>query len=171
MCLMVLLVGCAGPEPGTGSTTAAQTRADEPDSTRASREIRAAQEREATLVAPTDSTGPTGPSVRPSPTEPRPLLRVHRVEVDEAEDGRGAMIATRQGLAFDVDGARFPARALDPVLHIGTMRFERYTYPSPGLLRFVAADPASLPRDEPIYVQYGDSDEARTVIAERLELP
>jgi hypothetical protein len=133
---------------------------DEPGSTRASREA---------LSMPEPRTAP-GPLAQPAPSA-RPLLSLHDVSATQAEDGEGGTIAATDPIAFDLDARRFPPRALDPVLHVGALRFVRYEHPQPGVLRFVAADRARLPRGVEVYVQYGDETSTRTIVLQALEVP
>lgn len=91
------------------------------------------------------------------------------VAVPMAEDGSGGVVqAPRAALAIDVTATRWPVRALDPVLHVGQIRLRRYRHVSPFVLRFVIADGASLPRDAPAFVQYGDDVGSRIDVAQAL---
>ncbi|MCB9594283.1 MAG: hypothetical protein H6719_16235 [Sandaracinaceae bacterium] len=163
---VLLLLGCAGVDPGSGGASSAQAleapREDQAGSTRASRELATAEVRTATAVAPAP--------VAAAPA-PRPLFAAHPIDATEAEDGHGALVPAAHAIAFDLDGRRFPVRARDPVLHVGELTFHRYAYPSPGLLRFVAADAAALPIGAPVFVQYDDDEASRVVVADALELP
>lgn len=68
---------------------------------------------------------------------------------------------TNDVVAFDIDGRLVPARALDPVLHVGQLTLHAYRFPRPGLMRF-ELDHAQLPENGvPIYVQFGDDFEGR----------
>lgn len=161
MIAVALMLGCSGPDPGPGSTTAASTREDEPDSTRASREAVAVRERGVTIEAPSPA----------APPEVQPLFVARPVDAERGEDGRGETVAATAPIAFDLDARRFPPRALDPVLHVGDLRFVHYTHPRVGVLRFVAADRAALPEGARVFVQYGEAESTRTVVADALELP
>lgn len=69
---------------------------------------------------------------------------------------------TNDAVAFDIDGRLVPARALDPVLHVGQLTLHAYRFPRPGLMRFELDDHAQLPPDGvPVYVQFGDDFEGR----------
>lgn len=108
--------------------------------------------------AETGSTATT-PAARVAPSQP--LLALVRLADIEAEDGHGARERTR-GVAFDLDAHAFPPRALDPVLHVGTLALHHYEHPRVGTLRFVLAEDA-LPADgAPLFVQYGDDALSRT---------
>lgn len=157
---LLLAMGCAGADPPAASPAA--QRADEPGSTRASRELVTAREEARAIEAP-----------RPpaAPPAPRPLLDVHPIDADEGEDGRGATVAATRAIAFDLDAARFPARARDPELHVGELVLRHYTYPSPGLLRFVAADAATLPVGAPVWVEHRGEPDHRVPVADALVLP
>jgi hypothetical protein len=106
---------------------------------------------------------------------PRPVVRgleVVPVEVTEAEDGRGAVVPAVRPVALDVIADGWPGRALDPVLLVGDeLRFRRYRHPAPGVLRFVAADVATLPAGATVAVQWGDDAASRLVVADALEVP
>lgn len=108
--------------------------------------------------AETGSTATT-PAARVAPSQP--LLALVRLWDVEAEDGHGGRERTR-GVAFDLDAHAFPPRALDPVLHVGTLALHHYEHPRVGTLRFVLAEDA-LPADgAPLFVQYGDDAISRT---------
>ncbi|HJL14745.1 MAG TPA: hypothetical protein RMH99_03760 [Sandaracinaceae bacterium LLY-WYZ-13_1] len=156
----LLAAGCAGSEPAP-STGALAEPADEPGATRASREAAMTDE-------PADRAA-TAPRPAP-PAEARPPLTVHPIDIDEAEDGRGAVVSGVDAIAFDLDARRFPPRAADPVLLLGPLRFTRYTHPRPGVLRFVA-DRAALRDGVEVAVQYGDDASTRVVVRDALELP
>jgi len=124
------------------------------------------------VVAQTQSA--SAPTIVAPPAAPRPeraLLTVHPIEASEGGDGAGATVSATQPIAFDLDARRFPPRAADPVLHVGAQRFVHYVHPSPGVLRFVAADRGSLEPGVRVFVQFGDDASSRTVVAEALELP
>ena len=74
-------------------------------------------------------------------------------------------------IAFDLDASEIPPQSADPVLLVGELRFTRYTHPALGVLRFVAADRASLPEGAEVAVQMGDDEATRRVVAPALELP
>lgn len=92
------------------------------------------------------------------------------IDVAEAEDGRGAVVAARDAVAIDVTATRWPVRALDPVLHVGQVRLRRYRHVSPYVLRFIIADRAVLPAGVPVFVQYGDDVQSRIDVAPALDV-
>jgi len=98
-------------------------------------------------------------------------VTVTRVEVAKAEDGHGLVVEAVDPVAIEIVAEAWPVRALDPVLRIGDLEFRRYTFPRVNVLRYVAADAASLPTDAQVTVQYGDDVSSRVVVAERLEVP
>jgi hypothetical protein len=98
-------------------------------------------------------------------------ITVTRVEVAKAEDGRGRLVDAVDPVAIEIVAEAWPVRALDPVLRIGDLVFQSYTFPRVNVLRYVAADAAALPTDAEVTVQYGDDAESRVVVAERLEAP
>jgi hypothetical protein len=55
----------------------------------------------------------------------------------------------------------FPARALDPVLHVGDVALESYQYRGGNVLVFVTGEPAKLPQGAVVYFQYGNDTESR----------
>jgi hypothetical protein len=59
---------------------------------------------------------------------------------------------------------RFPARALDPVLHVGKVEVRQYRYVdiSNKTLIFTLFDLQNLEDDAPVYLQYGNDKRTRT---------
>jgi hypothetical protein len=124
---------------------------------------------------------PEAEAVDPPQAEPAaPAMRkaavvtgvtVTRVEVAKAEDGHGLVVEAVDPVAIEIAAEAWPVRALDPVLRIGDLEFRSYTFPRVNVLRYVAADAASLPTDAEVTVQYGDDAASRVVVAERLEAP
>jgi hypothetical protein len=98
-------------------------------------------------------------------------VEVIPVDVESAEDGRGATIPARAPVAIEIAAEAWPVRALDPVLHVGDLEFRHYTFPRLNVLRFVAADAALLPAGAAAWVQYGDDASSRVEVAARLEVP
>jgi len=87
------------------------------------------------------------------------------------EDGRGGRVAPERPVAIDLRRpAGWPGRALDPVLHVGPLRFRDYAHAGPEVLRFVA-DAAALPEGAEVAVWWGDDRESRIVVAGALEVP
>lgn len=123
--------------------------------------------------------GPAAPVPAPGSDEPAPPalrrpvvlgVRVVPVEAQQAEDGRGGMVAARDAVAIDVTAERWPVRALDPALHVGQLVLRHYRHVSPRVLRFVLADRSALPRGAPACVMYGDDEGSRVWIAASLEV-
>lgn len=54
----------------------------------------------------------------------------------------------------------FPARALDPVLHVGAVEVETYRHEGANCLVF-SSDPGRLPMGAQMYMQYGNDVESR----------
>lgn len=82
---------------------------------------------------------------RPSAARPAPRLIVTRMpDAQNAEDGRGGVLAAAGGLAFDISS---PPRAGAgvPELRVGELVLRRSHYPRPGVLRFVLAEGVALP--------------------------
>jgi hypothetical protein len=59
---------------------------------------------------------------------------------------------------------RFPARALDPVLHVGKVEVRQYRYAdiSNKTLIFTLFESKELEDDAPVYLQYGNDKRTRT---------
>jgi len=91
------------------------------------------------------------------------------VDCDEAEDGQGNLIQPQDCVRLTARANTWPARALDPVLHLGQLHFHRYTYGEPGELIFFA-DRALLPASSPAAIHYGDDPNARFELRNRLEV-
>ncbi|MBX3268701.1 MAG: hypothetical protein KF729_00485 [Sandaracinaceae bacterium] len=154
-------LGCAGPDdPSPSRATVVDARREGAGTTRASRELAVAAEARGELAPP-----------RVAPVAPRPLVTVRRIEASEGEDGRGALVAAVDAVAIELDAERFEPRARDPILVVGELSFTRYTHPSPGVLRFVAADAGALPRGVPLYLSWSGEPDHRVSIADALELP
>ncbi len=101
-----------------------------------------------------------------------PWLEITVVTATEAEDGRGGRItapAAPRGLDVHADGWR--GRAVDPVLHVGTLRFHHYTFPAKGVMRFVVDDVARLRSGDEVALQWGDEVSSRVVLTPSLEVP
>jgi len=121
------------------------------------------------------------PASEPAADEARPpkmvrravviSVEVVRVDAETAEDGRGATVAAATPVAIDIAAEEWPARALDPVLHVGNLEFRHYTFPRVNVLRYVVADPALLTAGAAAWVQYGDDDASRVEVAKSLEVP
>jgi hypothetical protein len=151
----VLVTACGGAEtPADPQELTESSRDDEPGSTRASREA----------AEPLSATDRVAPETPPTIVAPRPLVTVTPITIAEGEDGQGQLVPARRAVAVDLDARRFPPRALDPVLHVGALRFTRYTHPRPYVLRFVVADAALLAPGAQAYVQYGDDATSRVAL-------
>lgn len=154
-----LALACGAQEDGARASLEASE--DEAGSTRAGREAPSVAVEAAPSVASTESTeaGPSGEL-----SAPAPLLTLSRLEgTVEAEDGAGHRAPSDRAIAVDLDASRFPPRALDPVLHIGSLRFTHYRHPRIGVLRFVVAGAELLVPGSVVSVAY-PGDEARTVV-------
>jgi len=144
------LCGCTGPDdPSPGSDPAVPGEAaDERGPTRALREAsREGAERSAVTAHATPDV--VGLSITP-------------IDVGVAEDGRGAMVPTSGPVALDIrrpDG--WPGRALDPELTVGELVFRQYVHVDAEILRFAAAERASLDMDAYAFVQWGDDESSR----------
>jgi len=129
---------------------------------------------EPSATAQSASLSPTAPDptvVVPGPA--RPLLPVSvalalpdPVALEDAEDGHLSLAHPVAPIAIDVTAdAPWPARALDPVLHVGPLELMRYHYVTPETLRYVLADRGVLPSVADVWVQYGPDERSRVVMA------
>ena len=123
-----------------------------------------------------DSVTPGAPATDDSPTRTTPprespvrRVEVHPIDAVEGEDGRGHVVPAVRPVAIDLHADAWGGRGLDPVLVVGELEFRHYDHPSPGLLRFVAADADALPAGRPVWLRYGDRERFR--VAEALEVP
>jgi hypothetical protein len=108
-----------------------------------------------------ETTGSTESRVPSEVAVTRPLLSLSYARDLEAEDGAGGRSLAPLAVAFDLDARRVPARALDPVLHVGARLLRRYEHPRVGVLRFVLAEGALPPDGVEVFVQYGDDETTR----------
>lgn len=166
LALTLALGGCGGSEPPSSETSAVALTSDpsdEPGSTRASREAaREGDARGAGAVAPGTTSSVAAAA--------RPLLVTRPIDVARGEDGHGATVAAGHAIAFDLDARRFPARAMDPILSVGDLRFVHYAYTDDGALRYVVADRALLTEGAEVSVQYGEDASTRLVVSPSLSL-
>jgi hypothetical protein len=89
---------------------------------------------------------------------------VRQASVPTGADG-SALARPALAVEFVVTSAdRFPARALDPVLHVGNLELRDYRYAdiSNNALIFTLFEPVSLPDNVPVYLQYGNDTRTRT---------
>lgn len=101
---------------------------------------------------------------------PKAKLVLTPIAASSGEDGHGGKVAAVDPLALQVQG-KLPVRALDPVLHVGALHFHHYSHPAKGVLRFVVADRALLPRGAAAYLQWGSDTASRVPVARALEVP
>lgn len=141
----LLLVACGSdPHSATEAAQEAPSLVVEPGDELGTHHIEAQREQSATVT----------------PTTRAPLVLVALTHVD-AEDGAHHTAPAARAVAFEIDGRLVPARALDPLLHVGQLTLHAYRFPRPGLMRFVL-DHAQLPPDgAPVFVQFGDDFEGR----------
>lgn len=158
---VLLAFGCVGAEPPAPARQAT-TEAPAPS----------------TLADPADRAGATRAELEGQPAPagtpvaaPLHELRVSWLDVDEAEDGRGALVATERGLAFDVDARHFSPGALDPVLLVGEIELRRYEYLPDDVLRFVLAVVDGAPSAAPVALRYGEEAGRTIQLAPTFEVP
>lgn len=91
-----------------------------------------------------------------------PSLSVEPIDVSHGEDGRGRRVkaVAPHALVLKSD-AGWPARAVDPVLHIGDLHFHDYEHVNRTTLRFVVDDVDRLGVGDAVYVQYGEETHSR----------
>jgi hypothetical protein len=161
LCLFLLLSACGAADDGARASLEEGERDDEAGTTRASREgASAAGGAGTTAIDP------------PAAEAPRPSMMLFRLtEPTEAEDGAGHTATSERAVAIDLDASRFPPRALDPVLTVGTLRFVHYRHPRIGTLRFVAASHELLVDGAEVSIQYGDDASSRVVLTDALVVP
>jgi len=129
---------------------------------------------EATPVVPpvvqpaTPVVQPATPVVQPATPATRPLITISQIGAGDAEDGSGHVVSQAQRIAVDLDARVFPPRALDPVLHVGALRFVHYSHPRPGVLRFAVDAAARLALGAELAVQYGDDVASRRVVLQAI---
>lgn len=147
-------------------------REDEAGTSRPAREALTAAPGTAETGTAEATAGLGDPTEVPTAEVPVPPLALTRLTgPSEAEDGAGHASISETAVAIDLDARRFPARALDPVLFVGEMRFIHYHHPRIGTLRFVAAEHALLVDGAEVSIQYGDDVASRTVIEPHLTVP
>jgi hypothetical protein len=98
-------------------------------------------------------------------------VSVVRTVAERAENGSGAMVDATAPVAIEITAEAWPARALDPVLHVGNLEFHHYTFPRMNVLQYIVADGALLPKDTAAWVQYGDDVASRVEVTQSLEVP
>jgi len=159
-------LGCGGdppPEPASAREPLVREESPQEGPVLAEPEDSAGSTRaelEDTRVASSEaSTAPTVAATTPEPA--RPLVRLTTLTDVAAEDGAGGQGPASRATAIDLDARRFPARALDPVLHIGALVLRHYEHPRVGVLRFVLAETAAPADGTTMFVQYGDDASSR----------
>lgn len=89
-------------------------------------------------------------------------LTVASTSAKEGEDGRGRSHKAKDPRALLVKAdAGWPARALDPVLHVGDLHFHHYEHVDRTTLRFVVDDVTRLRVGAQVFVQYGSDERTR----------
>jgi len=116
-----------------------------------------------------DHVGSSGVDHLPEPEIEARTIHLSSADCSEAEDGRGNLIQPTDCVRLTARANTWPARALDPVLHIGQLRFHQYTYGEPGELIFFT-DRALLPASSAAAIHYGDDPNERYELRNRLEV-
>ena len=115
------------------------------------------------------------PTLHAASTVAGPRLTISALvagSVTEAEDGHGHTVtAPADPHALDLHADGWPGRALDPVLHVGDLRFHRYSFPAREVMRFVVDDVGRLPVGAEAWLQWGDDEASRIVLTRSLEVP
>ncbi|MCR9162445.1 MAG: hypothetical protein ACE37F_19590 [Nannocystaceae bacterium] len=92
----------------------------------------------------------------------RASLGVEPIDVARGEDGHGRTRAAADPHALVLKSdAGWPARALDPVLHVGDLHFHDYEHVDRTTLRFVVDDVRRLGVGDSVFVQYGEETRTR----------
>lgn len=111
------------------------------------------------------ATGSAAPSARPR------LALVWLDGVQEAEDGRGAVVSATRALAFDVDARLITPGARVPELRVGDLVLSSSYYPRPGIIRFVLADASSLVPGATVTLGHVGEGFPRIMVEAALEVP
>lgn len=98
---------------------------------------------------------------------PQAKLIVRPIDVERGEDGYGRVrkAADPHALVLESD-VGWLVRAVDPVLHIGDLRFHSYEHTGRRTLQFVVDRVSRLTPGEAVYVQYGEDEHSRIRLAE-----
>lgn len=89
-------------------------------------------------------------------------LTVDATTATEGEDGTGRLHTAKDPHALVLKSdAGWPARALDPVLHIGDLHFHAYEHVDRTTIRFVVDDVARLRPGVEVFVRYGTDESTR----------
>lgn len=159
---VIALVACGGGR-GSAEPSAASSDAVSADDAPDRVDTRRSDHEEAEPAA--QSTTPTTAPTTPPTTRP---ITVSIIGAGDAEDGSGHVVSQAQRIAVDLDARVFPPRALDPVLHVGALRFVHYSHPRPGVLRFTVDAAARLALGAELAVQYGDDVASRRVVLQAI---
>ncbi len=162
---LLALSSCApaGDEPGRASSTSsspATSTAQQPATNAPSAVARSG-------VPPARPSSAVVAARKPAVVE----LRVTEISASHAENGRGAIVATKRPVALDVVAPSWRGRALDPVLSVGRLRFHKYSHPAKGVLRFIMSDVDQLVAGAEVSLQYGGDVSSRVVVSKGLKLP
>jgi len=96
-------------------------------------------------------------------------LKVISAKVDRAEDGFGNTVNVgRDPVAIEIAANHWPVRALDPVLSVGRLQFQNYTFSKMNVLRYLLADRSLIEENAKISVQYGDDKKSLVIVAHTL---
>jgi len=170
---VIALVACGGGR-GSAEPLAESSAAGSSDAVSAGEapdrvDTRRSDHEAAPVVQPaTPVVQPATPVVQPATPATRPLITISQIGAGDAEDGSGHVVSQAQRIAVDLDARVFPPRALDPVLHVGALRFVHYSHPRPGVLRFAVDAAARLALGAELAVQYGDDVASRRVVLQAI---
>jgi hypothetical protein len=128
----------------------------------------AASAANAAPMGPTRQAPPARPAADPPP-RPTYTLRVFPLAPSDrpatAENGAGEMVPAERPVAIEIEASQpWRARALDPILSVDALRFRRYEFVSPNVLRFVAAEGGLVPEDAEVSIQYGKHESSKSIM-------
>ena len=89
----------------------------------------------------------------PEPEIEARTIHLSNADCDEAEDGQGNLIQPQDCVRLTARANTWPARALDPVLHLGQLHFHRYTYGEPGELSSLPTERCFRRRARPPFIR------------------
>jgi hypothetical protein len=96
--------------------------------------------------------------------------RASRLSQGGEDSGKRRSASEQQGpVVFDlISEERWPIRGLDPVLRVGGVEIENYSYANSEntVLRFTCYEPGRLVDGSRVYVQYGHDTNSRTDLPE-----
>ncbi len=103
----------------------------------------------------------------PADASSQAKLIVRPIDAERGEDGHGRTLKAPAPHALVLESdAGWLVRAVDPVLHIGDLRFHSYEHTGRRTLQFVVDRVSRLTPGESVYVQYGEDERSRIRLPE-----